>query len=121
MANEYELDIADRIVITVRGVFTILACLVVAACIWPIHALYGVFKKKEHEPVMRRVMRGWYDRFEIEEAFDDAIDEWHTGSSKLELHEYLGLTWEEYKRWGENPRSIFDIIHEREENGQGEF
>lgn len=31
-----------------------------------------------------------------EETFDDLVDEWHTGDSSLELHEYLGLTWQEY-------------------------
>jgi hypothetical protein len=30
------------------------------------------------------------------EDYEDKIDEWHDGDSKLKLHEYLGLTWEEY-------------------------
>jgi hypothetical protein len=27
---------------------------------------------------------------------DDWVERWHDGDSKLELHEYLGMTWEEY-------------------------
>ena len=30
------------------------------------------------------------------EDYEDKIDEWHDGGSKLKLYEYLGLTWEEY-------------------------
>ena len=29
---------------------------------------------------------------------DDLIDEWHEGDSDLELYEYLGMTFEEYKK-----------------------
>lgn len=32
---------------------------------------------------------------------DDYIDSWHDGDSKLTLHEYLGLTWEQYKKYVE--------------------
>lgn len=31
-----------------------------------------------------------------EENIDDLIEKWHDGDSKLPLHEYLGLTFEEY-------------------------
>jgi len=31
---------------------------------------------------------------------DDWIDRWHDGDSKVELHEYLGMTWEEYANFG---------------------
>jgi hypothetical protein len=33
------------------------------------------------------------------ENIDDLIDEWHESNSELPLHEYLGLTWEQYKHW----------------------
>jgi hypothetical protein len=41
----------------------------------------------------------------------DYIAAWHDapdGSSeaKVELHDYLGLTWNEYQLWGEHPESI---------------
>lgn len=34
-----------------------------------------------------------------EEEVMDKIDEWHEGNSELELHEFLGWTWEDYGRW----------------------
>ncbi|PLS19422.1 hypothetical protein CVD28_03125 [Bacillus sp. M6-12] len=30
------------------------------------------------------------------EKIDDYIEEWHNGDSDKELHEFLGLTWEQY-------------------------
>jgi len=33
----------------------------------------------------------------LELDIDDYIDEWHNGDSNKELHEYLGMTWDEYK------------------------
>lgn len=30
---------------------------------------------------------------------DDLVDEWHKGDSDLPLHEYLGMTWDEYQAW----------------------
>lgn len=32
-----------------------------------------------------------------EDYINDLVDEWHTSDSELPLHEYLGLTWEDYK------------------------
>lgn len=32
-----------------------------------------------------------------ESAMDDYIHEWHNGDSELELHEFLGMTEDEYK------------------------
>ena len=34
-----------------------------------------------------------------EKSMDDMITEWHEGDSDMELHEYLGLTLEQYNRW----------------------
>lgn len=34
---------------------------------------------------------------------DDLIDAWHDGAGEDQaLHEYLGWTWEQYKKWVEN-------------------
>lgn len=33
-----------------------------------------------------------------EDNIHDLIDQWHKGESELELHEFLGLTWEQYAR-----------------------
>lgn len=32
-------------------------------------------------------------------SVDDLIDEWHEGNSNLPLHEFLGMTKEEYNKW----------------------
>jgi len=29
----------------------------------------------------------------------DKVDLWHTGASLMSLHDYLGMTWEEYAVW----------------------
>lgn len=29
----------------------------------------------------------------------DLIDAWHAGASPLPLHEYLGMSWDEYAQW----------------------
>jgi len=34
-----------------------------------------------------------------QEEMDNKIDEWHKGGSGIPLHEFLGLTLEEYKNW----------------------
>lgn len=44
----------------------------------------------------------------ISKNIDDTIDNWHNGISKLELHEYLGMTWDEYSEW---------LIHRDSVNG----
>lgn len=37
-----------------------------------------------------------------DKEIEDAISRWHEdGDETRSLHEYLGWTWEEYKRWGE--------------------
>ena len=43
-------------------------------------------------------------------AIDDYVDNWHDGNSNLELHEFLGLTHDEYTQWVEKPGSLEDII-----------
>ena len=30
---------------------------------------------------------------------DDKIELWHTGTGDMPLHEYLGMTWDEYSEW----------------------
>lgn len=41
---------------------------------------------------------------------DDFIDCWHDGESLLELHEYLGLSFDEYAAWIEHPDSLNIIL-----------
>lgn len=33
------------------------------------------------------------------EDMDDFIDEWHDGDYHNELHEFLGMSWDEYGSW----------------------
>ena len=40
----------------------------------------------------------------------DEIDAWHDSPGDLELHEYLGLTKEQYARWVEEPSSLKDLL-----------
>lgn len=42
---------------------------------------------------------------------DDWIARWHMGgSSKRELHDYLGMSWEEYRLWVEQPSALRWIL-----------
>lgn len=50
---------------------------------------------------------------------DDFVEYWHeapegSDAAKVELHEFLGLTWDEYKLWTERPESLrFSIAAHR--------
>jgi hypothetical protein len=50
------------------------------------------------------------------EAFADEIDNWierwHNESRDKPLHEFLGLTIEQYERWINNPRELQSILEE---------
>ncbi len=50
------------------------------------------------------------------EDIDDFIDEWHEGKGNEDLHEFLGMSWEEYALWVSNPYVLPDIIKARKEN-----
>jgi hypothetical protein len=39
------------------------------------------------------------------DKLDDLIDEWHESDTDMPLHEYLGMSKEEYKRFVENDES----------------
>lgn len=44
---------------------------------------------------------------------DDYIELWHHTDSSYSLHEYLGMSWEEFKEFGTTPSVLTDIIEER--------
>lgn len=48
------------------------------------------------------------------EEIDDYIDEWHESDSKEELHDYLGMTFEEYGIWVENGSMLKTIFYARD-------
>lgn len=43
-----------------------------------------------------------------EENIDELIEAWHTGNSKESLHEYLGLTFEQYAHWVQTGKFIIN-------------
>jgi len=53
----------------------------------------------------------------LADEIDDYISEWHEGAGEdQELHEYLGLTWEEYSLWGTRPSILSSILSSRRKN-----
>lgn len=46
---------------------------------------------------------------------DDFIDSWHEGDSNLSLHEFLGMTRDEYEIWLKNPDMLPFIIRARKD------
>jgi type II restriction/modification system DNA methylase subunit YeeA len=49
----------------------------------------------------------------LPDEIDDFIEFWHNSDSSVELHEFLGLTWEEYSLWVANPHYVDLIIAAR--------
>lgn len=47
---------------------------------------------------------------------DDFVDEWHKSDSKEPLHEYLGLSFEEYKIWIQNHYILKNILEQKRMN-----
>jgi hypothetical protein len=53
----------------------------------------------------------------LEDEIDDFIDSWHEDEgTTIELHEYLGMTWDEYSVWSTKP-SILPFIISARKNG----
>ncbi|SCG58628.1 hypothetical protein [Micromonospora rifamycinica] len=55
------------------------------------------------------------------DQIDDYIDRWHDApdgspAASVELHEFLGMTWEEYRLWGERPESLRFTVAARRAN-----
>lgn len=60
---------------------------------------------------MDRALRGEF--VDLSEAILDEMDLWHGDEEKQPLHEWLGMTKDEYKQWAENPSSLSGIIKSR--------
>lgn len=43
---------------------------------------------------------------------DDWVEAWHESDSDRELHETIGMTFEEYGRWAKDPDTLISIIGE---------
>jgi hypothetical protein len=46
----------------------------------------------------------------VPDQIDDFIDLWHRSESELSLHEFLGMSWEEYSAWVRKPDLLPLII-----------
>ena len=47
-------------------------------------------------------------------SIDDKVHEWHNlPDSNIPLHEFLGMTWEQYVAWGRDPDSIEPLTDDR--------
>jgi hypothetical protein len=47
------------------------------------------------------------------QEIDDYVDAWHSTPQVLELHQFLGMSKEEYARWLRNPDAFSEIAHAR--------
>jgi hypothetical protein len=60
---------------------------------------------------MSLVMKG----DEILDAIDDYVEAWHQSTSDIQLHEFLGMTTEEYDFYCENPTQLKLVVSSRED------
>jgi hypothetical protein len=49
------------------------------------------------------------------EEIDDYVDAWHRTPQGVELHEFLGMSKEEYALWLRNPDALSEIARARKE------
>jgi|JI8StandDraft_2_1071088.scaffolds.fasta_scaffold57040_2 hypothetical protein len=52
----------------------------------------------------------------LSDEIDEFIEIWHSSDPDCELHEFLGMSWEEYSLWSTDPDSLTLIISSRHEN-----
>ncbi|OQW92292.1 MAG: hypothetical protein BWK78_02115 [Thiotrichaceae bacterium IS1] len=65
----------------------------------------SMFNVSEHN-FIRSCQRGEA----LPDDIDDFIDDWHDHDYAMELHEFLGMSWEEYRGWVANPNTLPQII-----------
>lgn len=48
----------------------------------------------------------------LEEEIDLFVEDWHEGrqGADMELHEYLGMRWEEYQLWSTTPSVLRSVL-----------
>jgi hypothetical protein len=51
-----------------------------------------------------------------EEEIDHFVDVWHGTNGEETLHDFLGMRWDEYKRWAKDPSCLAEIAAERRRN-----
>jgi hypothetical protein len=47
------------------------------------------------------------------EEIDDFVDAWHNSDSDLEIYDYLGLSFDEYSIWVEQPQLLSMVINSK--------
>jgi DNA-binding transcriptional ArsR family regulator len=47
------------------------------------------------------------------DEIDDFVDDWHEGGTGMSLHDFLGLSREDYAQWVEQPDSLETALNER--------
>lgn len=58
------------------------------------------------------------ETLDVEEEFDNEIDRWHdTPEPNEKLHEWLGLSWEEYATVVRNPSKLLPLIIQTRKQG----
>lgn len=62
----------------------------------------------EFKAFIRRALEG--DIVDPDTEIDDAIDDWHEGGTEMELHEWLGMSLEEYGLFVERPEALRFVI-----------
>lgn len=50
------------------------------------------------------------------EEIDDWVDEWHDTPQEAELHDFLGMNWDEYSSWVSMPEILPLILAAHETN-----
>lgn len=50
---------------------------------------------------------------------DDFVDQWHEAPGALPLHEFLGLSIEEYAEWLDDSESLRQVVSSRLSKGGG--
>jgi hypothetical protein len=49
----------------------------------------------------------------LSDEIEDFVEKWHNSESDLEIHDFLGLTFQEYSLWVSDPDNIDMIIYAR--------
>ena len=49
----------------------------------------------------------------LPDEIDDFVDKWHESDSSLPIHEYLGMTRDEYLSWVKDPHVLHRILDAR--------
>lgn len=52
----------------------------------------------------------------LSDEIETFVEDWHQSDSKLEIYEYLGMTFEEYSLWVSDPDAVDIIISAHYDN-----